>query len=44
MPDAAYLGQILVNGVSIGCIYGLIGIGFCVIYNASGIVLRRALS
>ena len=38
MPDAAYLGQILVNGVSIGCIYGLIGIGFCVIYNASGIV------
>ena len=38
MPDAAYLGQILVNGVSVGCIYGLIGIGFCVIYNASGIV------
>jgi branched-chain amino acid transport system permease protein len=38
MPDAAYLGQILVNGLSIGCIYGLIGIGFCVIYNASGIV------
>jgi branched-chain amino acid transport system permease protein len=38
MPDASYLGQILVNGVSVGCIYGLIGIGFCVIYNASGIV------
>src|SRR5271166_6759341 len=38
MPDAAYLGQILVNGLSVGCIYGLIGIGFCVIYNASGIV------
>ena len=38
MPDAAYLGQILVNGISVGCIYGLIGIGFCVIYNASGIV------
>jgi branched-chain amino acid transport system permease protein len=38
MPDAAYLGQTLVNGVSVGCIYGLIGIGFCVIYNASGIV------
>src|SRR5215203_1015058 len=38
MPDPAYLGQILVNGLSVGCIYGLIGIGFCVIYNASGIV------
>ncbi len=38
MPDAAYLAQILVNGLSVGCIYGLIGIGFCVIYNASGIV------
>jgi len=22
----------------VGCIYGLVGIGFCVIYNASGIV------
>jgi branched-chain amino acid transport system permease protein len=38
MPDAAYLAQTLVNGLSVGCIYGLIGIGFCVIYNASGIV------
>src|SRR6516165_3940368 len=38
MPEVAYLGQILVNGLSVGCIYGLIGIGFCVIYNASGIV------
>jgi branched-chain amino acid transport system permease protein len=38
MPDAAYFAQTLVNGVSVGCIYGLIGIGFCVIYNASGIV------
>ena len=38
MPEAAYLGQILVNGLSVGCIYGLIGIGFWVIYNASGIV------
>jgi branched-chain amino acid transport system permease protein len=36
--DLAYLGQTLVNGLSVGCIYGLIGIGFCVIYNASGIV------
>jgi branched-chain amino acid transport system permease protein len=38
MVDLAYFGQILVNGLSVGCIYGLIGIGFCVIYNASGIV------
>src|SRR5215207_4298485 len=38
MADWAYFGQILVNGLSVGCIYGLIGIGFCVIYNASGIV------
>jgi branched-chain amino acid transport system permease protein len=38
MPDVAYLAQTLVNGLSVGCIYGLIGIGFCVIYNASGIV------
>ena len=38
MIDPTYLGQILVNGISVGCIYGLIGIGFCVIYNASGIV------
>src|SRR5215211_8893919 len=38
MAEWAYLGQILVNGLSVGCIYGLIGIGFCVIYNASGIV------
>ena len=38
MPDLAYFGQMLVNGLGVGCIYGLIGIGFCVIYNASGIV------
>src|SRR3954465_15652322 len=38
MADWAYFGQVLVNGLSVGCIYGLIGIGFCVIYNASGIV------
>jgi branched-chain amino acid transport system permease protein len=38
MAEQAYFGQILVNGLSVGCIYGLIGIGFCVIYNASGIV------
>lgn len=38
MGDYTYLAQILISGVSIGCVYGLIGIGFCVIYNASGIV------
>ncbi len=38
MPDTDLLLQFLVNGVGIGCVYGLIGIGFCVIYNASGIV------
>jgi len=30
--------QSLWSGIAIGCVYGLIGIGFCVIYNASGIV------
>jgi branched-chain amino acid transport system permease protein len=38
MPDFSYLPQIALSGIGIGCIYGLIGIGFCVIYNASGIV------
>src|ERR1041384_6577237 len=32
------VAQSIVSGVAIGCVYGLIGIGFCVIYNASGIV------
>lgn len=38
MPDITFLMQTLVSGIGTGCIYGLIGIGFCVIYNASGIV------
>ncbi|MBQ0820318.1 branched-chain amino acid ABC transporter permease [Microvirga sp. HBU67558] len=38
MSDATQIIQSLVNGVGVGLIYGLIGIGFCVIYNASGIV------
>lgn len=38
MPSAIELIQSLVNGVGIGLIYGLVAIGFCVIYNASGIV------
>jgi branched-chain amino acid transport system permease protein len=36
--DPATLLQFLVSGIGLGCIYGLIGIGFCVIYNATGIV------
>lgn len=38
MGDWSYIPQVLVSGLGIGCVYGLIGIGFCVIYNASGIV------
>jgi branched-chain amino acid transport system permease protein len=38
MPDLSFIAQVLISGLSVGCIYGLIGIGFCVIYNASGIV------
>ena len=38
MPSMVELIQSLVNGVGIGLVYGLIAIGFCVIYNASGIV------
>ncbi|HZP77804.1 MAG TPA: branched-chain amino acid ABC transporter permease [Pseudolabrys sp.] len=32
------VAQSIVSGIAIGCVYGLVGIGFCVIYNASGIV------
>jgi branched-chain amino acid transport system permease protein len=38
MLDTTFLLQTLVSGVGIGCVFGLIGIGYCVIYNASGIV------
>src|SRR4029077_10365462 len=38
MPDLSYLRQIALSGVAVGCIYGLVGIGFSVIFNASGIV------
>ena len=38
MPSGVELVQSLVTGVGIGLIYGLIAIGFSVIYNASGIV------
>jgi len=38
MPNAVEFTQSLVNGVGVGLVYGLVAIGFCVIYNASGIV------
>jgi branched-chain amino acid transport system permease protein len=38
MPSMVELVQSLVSGVGIGLVYGLVAIGFCVIYNASGIV------
>ncbi|MDX3807950.1 branched-chain amino acid ABC transporter permease [Bosea thiooxidans] len=38
MVDLTQLLQALVNGIGVGLVYGLVGIGFCVIYNASGIV------
>ncbi|SEE38524.1 amino acid/amide ABC transporter membrane protein 1, HAAT family [Rhizobiales bacterium GAS191] len=38
MLDLMQLAQSLVTGIGVGLIYGLVGIGFCVIYNASGIV------
>tara|TARA_R110002049_G_scaffold172708_6_gene339526 strand:+ start:8836 stop:9714 length:879 start_codon:yes stop_codon:yes gene_type:complete len=38
MLDIQLIAQSLVSGVAVGCIYGLIGIGFSVIYNTSGIV------
>lgn len=36
--DLPTLVQFLVSGLSDGCVYGLIGIGFSVIFNASGII------
>jgi branched-chain amino acid transport system permease protein len=38
MPSVVELVQSLVSGFGIGLVYGLVAIGFCVIYNASGIV------
>ena len=38
MFDFTQFIQSIINGFSVGLIYGLVGIGFCVIYNASGIV------
>jgi branched-chain amino acid transport system permease protein len=38
MVEVSLLLQFLVSGAGTGCVYGLVAIGFCVIYNASGIV------
>ena len=38
MVDSTFFAQTLVSGIGTGFVYGLIGIGYCVIYNASGIV------
>jgi branched-chain amino acid transport system permease protein len=38
MYDLSTLLQFLVSGVSVGCIYGLVGIGYSVLYNSSGII------
>jgi branched-chain amino acid transport system permease protein len=38
MPNLTTILQFLVNGIGIGCIYGLVAIGFAVIFNSSGIV------
>lgn len=38
MYDVSTFLQFVISGISIGCIYGLVGIGFSVIYNSSGII------
>jgi branched-chain amino acid transport system permease protein len=38
MYDASTLLQFLISGVTVGCIYGLVGIGFTVIFNAAGVI------
>jgi len=38
MYDASTLLQFLIGGVTVGCVYGLVGIGYSVLYNTSGII------
>ena len=38
MEDAARLLQLIVNGAAAGCIYGLIALGFVLIYKATEMV------
>jgi branched-chain amino acid transport system permease protein len=37
MPASEFL-QYVVTGLTVGCVYGLVGLGFTVIYNATGII------
>jgi branched-chain amino acid transport system permease protein len=36
--DLPTLLQFLIGGITVGCIYGLVGIGYSVLYNSSGII------
>jgi branched-chain amino acid transport system permease protein len=36
--DLSTLLQFLIGGISVGCVYGLVGIGYSVLYNSSGII------
>jgi branched-chain amino acid transport system permease protein len=36
--DLSTLLQFLISGISVGCVYGLVGIGYSVLYNSSGII------
>ena len=38
MEDAARLLQLVVNGAAAGCIYGLIALGFVLIYKATEMI------
>jgi branched-chain amino acid transport system permease protein len=38
MYNPSTLLQFLMSGIGVGCIYGLVGMGFTVVYNATGIV------
>lgn len=38
MYDFSTLLQFLIGGISVGCVYGLVGIGYSVLFNASAII------
>ncbi len=38
MPDLTEFTQLVINGVAVGCIYGVVALGFVLIYKASEIV------
>jgi branched-chain amino acid transport system permease protein len=37
MYDFSVLLQFFISGITVGCVYGLVGIGFAVIYNSTGV-------